>query len=170
MRRYLIFLVGLVFLVSESIFVDIFSAKLYSIQSIIVPHFLLVFLILVVIYGNSNLGIWYGMFFGLLHDVVYTEIIGVYLFLYPAMMYLVGKLMRILQVNFFVISIVTLVTVAVFEFVVYQLYLLLGVVSMPLQNFVELRLFPTTVFNLIFLFLVAYWLSKSIAKWTQTND
>ena len=51
----------------------------------LVPRFLIIYLIFVAIYYDRKRAMVYGLFFGLLYDVFFIDIIGLYSFIYPLM-------------------------------------------------------------------------------------
>ena len=81
------------------LFVELLPAELFKSSRILVPHFLMVSIIFVTIYISPKHGIMYGFIFGILFDIVYTEIIGIYLFMFPLIAYITSWIMKILQTN-----------------------------------------------------------------------
>jgi rod shape-determining protein MreD len=148
----------------ESIFIELMPAKFFSGQHILVPHLLIMAILLLTIYGNRNLGILYGFIFGLLFDVVYTEVVGIYLFMFPVIAYLISKIMKVLQTNLTIVSIVTLLGVGLLEIGVYEMNFLIHRTTMGFSSFFGNRLVPTLVLNLIFIVLVAYPLKRQFEK------
>ena len=106
MKFFLPLIISLSF-IFESIFVELLPEAFSKSDMILVPHFLMVMIIFTTIYGNQKHGLIYGFIFGLLFDVVYTEIIGIYLFLIPLVTKIVSWLMKLLQSNIFVALVVT---------------------------------------------------------------
>lgn len=119
------------------------------------------------LYGDRNQGLIYGFSFGLLFDVVYTEIIGVYLFLFPLIAYLSSKIMRILQTNIVVVSLISILGVVLLELGVYELNFLVNKTEMEFSLFTELRLFPTVILNLAFIIIFAYPLKRHFEKYAE---
>jgi rod shape-determining protein MreD len=165
--RFLPFALLFLLFILESLFVELFRVNLFNDDWILVPHFLLAGILLLTIYGNRKLGIWYGLLFGLLFDIVYTEIIGIYLFMIPITVYLVSKLMKILQSNIIIASFAVLLGITILELVVYEMNFLIHVTAMPFPQFINLRLFPTLMLNLVFLIIVVYPLKKQFIKMNE---
>ncbi|MDQ7863256.1 rod shape-determining protein MreD [Peribacillus frigoritolerans] len=61
------------------------------------------------------MGMLYGAILGLTYDVVYTEILGIYMFLLPFLAYLISKSMKILQNNILIACLTALLFTAVFR-------------------------------------------------------
>lgn len=162
--------VAILFFISESIFVEVFSAQLYASKYIIVPRFTLIFLVFLVVYGKKNTAFWYAVGLGAFYDVVYTEVLGIYLFMLPIVVYLASQLMKVLQVNLAIVSFVSLLAISVLEVIVFEINTLIGFSSLTFMDFARLRLLPSLVLNLLFLILFAYFLAKWIRKWTVEED
>jgi rod shape-determining protein MreD len=156
----------------ESIFVELLPAKLFDHTRILVPHFLMVMIIFVTIYGNRKQGIMYGFIFGLLFDIVYTEIIGIYLLMFPLVAYITSWMMRILQTNILIVSLVTLLGVTILELGVYELNFLIHRTEMVFATYLSDRLFPTLILNLIFIIIIAFPFKKYLDYFAEAlrND
>jgi rod shape-determining protein MreD len=139
----------------ESIFARYFPEGLFGGNYIIVPHFLLVALLLMGVYYSRNRAILFAFIFGLLFDVFYTEILGVYMFLFPLSVYIADKMMKILQNNLFVAAIVIIFNISLVEFLVYEINLLILKLPMTITEFLEYRLLPTLALNVIFFIIMA---------------
>lgn len=165
MKGFYLPVILVILFISESIFTDLFPSELFSIERIFVPHFLFCVIIFISIYVNQKYGMIYGAIFGLLFDIVYTEIIGVYMFSYALLAYLVAKAIKVVHSNILVSSILTLLAIAVLEFFVYGVNILIGnAQSVNLQVFLYNRLFPTLVLNSVFVILLSYPLKRSLQK------
>lgn len=164
MRKYLLPLLFIFFFIFESTFVELLPKQLFQSDLILVPRFLIITILFMTIYGGKKQGIIYGFIFGLLFDVVYTEIIGIYLFMFPLVAYIIYNLMRIFQSNIVVSSIISLIGVGLLELGVYELNYLIKVTDMDFSTFIEIRLLPTMILNLIFLVLLAYPIKRLFEK------
>lgn len=151
----------------ESVFVELLPAKFFDGTRILVPHFLIVVIIFTTIYGTKKQGLMYGFIFGLLFDVVYTEVIGIYLFMIPLVAYITSWIMKILQSNIVLVSLVALTGVALLEFGVYGMNLIIGYTNMSFSSFVDSRLFPTLILNAIFILIVAFPLKKYLDHYAE---
>lgn len=164
MRKYLLFLLFLFLFVFESMFVQSFSYLWLEKDLILVPHFLFISLLCFVIFAGRNQGLVYGVIFGLLFDVVYTEIIGIYLFLIPLLAYLILKLMKFLQTHAVIVTIIVMLAVVVLELIVYEINVFLHITNMDMKMFIQSRLLPTVICNFIFTILLVYPFKKMFTK------
>lgn len=159
-------LFGILFIL-ESLFVQFLPSDLFDGQVILVPRFLIIAIIFFAIYGNKKQAIIFGFIFGLLFDIDFTEILGIYLFFFPLITYVVLKIMKIVQVNIFTVSFFSLVGVALLEIGVYEMNKLIGITTMNFSTFFSLRFIPTLLLNLIFTVIVAYPLKRKFENYAD---
>lgn len=164
MRRFLLPIIFTACFIFESIFLELMPSKFFSHERILVPHLLIITLFFLTIYGSRNLGIIYSFIFGLLFDVVYTEIIGIYIFMFPLISYIVSKIMKVLQTNLLIMTVVTLFGITLLEFGVYEMNFLIHKTSMDFSSFSQSRLLPTLLLNLVFTIIVAYSLKRQFEQ------
>lgn len=167
MKRLLLPFVFLTFFILESIFVELLPAELFRSTRILVPHFLIVAILFLTVYASRNLGIIYAFVFGLLFDIVYTEIIGIYLFMFPLVAYIISKIMKVFHSNIIIVTIVSMVGVALLELGVYELNFLIKLTDMDFSTFINLRLFPTIILNIAFAIIFAYPLKRQFEKYAS---
>jgi rod shape-determining protein MreD len=165
-KAFLPIIISLCFLF-ESVFVELLPAELFKSSSIFVPHFLMVAITFVTVYISQKHGIMYGFIFGILFDIVYTEIIGIYLFMFPLVAYITSWIMRILQTNIILVSFVAILGVGFLELGVYEMNFLIGRTDMIFASFMDIRLVPTLILNLIFIILVSYPLRKYLDLYAE---
>lgn len=162
MKKIILPLVLVACFFGESIFVGLFPAEAFSGQRIIVPRFLLTALILMAIYYVKKRTLLYAFIFGLLYDAFYTEVLGVYLFLFPFAVYLTSKIMKILHTHLIMAGVITIVNITIVEFFVYEFNVLVLNAEMTLTEFGDIRLWPTLVLNLAFFIIFSYPLKELI--------
>lgn len=170
MRKYLLPLLFIFIFVFESLFLEFLPNKWLEGDHIIVPRFLTMAILFFSIYGSKTIAYIYGFILGLLFDVVYTGIMGIYLFMFPLVTYLVTKMMRILQTNVVVVSIVSLIGVALLELAVYELNYIINITSMEFNDFLTFRLLPTLLLNLIFITLFGYLFKIMFEKYRAEKE
>jgi rod shape-determining protein MreD len=155
--------------VLESVFVDLLPSTLFNVDRLFIPHFVMITLIFIVVYYNHLLGLIYAIVFGLFFDIVYTEIIGVYMFAYPIISYVLTKAVKVLQTNIFIISFLSIVGVALLEFYVYGVNLIIGFTDMNITSFLNNRLFSTLVINSVFVIIICYPFKRLLQRISVTE-
>ncbi|MEH7417128.1 rod shape-determining protein MreD [Neobacillus drentensis] len=167
MKKLLLPLLFLCLFILESLFVQYTPTELFGHSKIIAPHFLFAGLLFLTIFVGQKQGLIYAAIFGLLFDIVYIEIIGIYLFLFPFVAYLVSKILNILQNNFFVAIVITIVGIALLEVGVYEMDYLIHVTDMNFVSFLKLRFYPTVILNAVFVIIAGYPLKRLFEKHTE---
>lgn len=165
MKKLLLPLLFLFLFILESLFVQFIPVDLFGRDKILVPHFLFSSLILLTIFVGKKQGIIYALIFGLLFDIVYIEIIGIYLFLFPFIAYLVSKIMHNMQANLIIVFLVTLIGTGVLEIAVYYMDLLIHVTSIDFMSFIQMRFYPTLILNAVFILITIYPLKRQFEKY-----
>lgn len=164
MKRFVLPLIlSFVFLL-ESSFVDLVPADIFHKENVFVPRFLFLLIAFITVYFNKPIGLLYGAIFGLLYDIVYTEVLGVYLFLFTLVVYLISWASRILQTNIFVISLLSLIGIFALEFCVYGVNLVIGTTTISIERFLQIRILPTLLINSIFILVFAFPFKKLLGK------
>lgn len=168
MKRLIFPLILFFLLVTEGIAIELLPNSLTSTDILIVPHWILMFLILIALHYDRNdtfHSIVYSVCFGLLIDVVYTDILGVYMFVYPVAVYIVLLLKRFFLVNLPMSMIITIIGITIAELLILLIFSIIGMVDIPKTQFFVHRLLPTLLANLLF-FIPIYLLStKTLIRW-----
>lgn len=164
MRKYFLPLIILSLFILDSIIIDVTPLRHMNEEWTIVPRLIIISLILVTIFANESYGLVYSFLFGLLYDVVYTDIIGIYMFAFTVMSYIVSKIMKIVHANVVVVFFITLIGITLVEYFAYGVHSIIGSTRMVQQEFLLLRLLPTLAFNGIATILFMYPLKKFCEK------
>ncbi|WP_026023002.1 rod shape-determining protein MreD [Paenisporosarcina sp. TG20] len=122
----------------------------------LIPRFLIMYLIFISIYYNRNRAMAYGLLFGVLYDVFFLDIIGLYSFLYPLICLIASFIVKYIHQHLIITTVISLVLVTGLEFVLYQFFLFIGLTDISLQVFISERLIPTMLANSIFLVVLGW--------------
>lgn len=170
MKRLILPLTAFLFFIIESSFANLLAGNIFGGDKIIVPRFIMIFIAFITIYGTRRNGMVYGFILGIMYDVVYTEILGIYMFMLPFFAYLIAKIMRILQSNLLVTVLTSLLFITLLELIVYQINILIGFAQIEINTFLKVRLVPTLLLNLAFLVVFSYPLKRMIEKQKLESD
>ena len=152
----------LLFLI-EPVFAKFSPIEMFDQMIYLVPRFLFMYLLFLAVYYDRKKSIIYGIVFGLLYDVFYIDIIGLYAVLYPLLCLFMSKIVTYIQQSLPIVTILTVIFVALLEFIIYEFFVLISFTSMQMSEFVLLRLVPTIFANLLFLILLG-WIFKYFIK------
>lgn len=172
MKRIVIPIILLIMLATEGVAMELLPASIKFAPIYLTPHWILLFLILVVTFAYPNesfLPIVYAAVFGLMTDIVYTGILGVYMFMLAIAIYIGQLLNRLLQTNFLMILITAILCLFVMEIGLFSIYSLLNVVVSPIEDFLTLRLAPTLLANILFIIII-YYPSKKLLRWINDGE
>lgn len=122
----------------------------------LVPRFLILYLIFVSIYYSRQRAVIYGVIFGLLYDVFYIDIIGLYSVLYPLICLLAGSTVKFIHQHLSITTLLSLILVAVLEIVLYYFFSFINFTTMTFTDFTMSRLIPTIIANLLFLVMLGW--------------
>ncbi|MCP8617011.1 rod shape-determining protein MreD [Salirhabdus salicampi] len=170
MKKLLLPLILLILLVLEGTLADIFSPDWAATQYDIIPHSMAVFLFLIAIYydhDHTYYCVFYGILFGFLKDLLYTDILGVYMFTYAIGAYIIHGLKKLLHGTFIVTFCLTAFGVLLIDSLLYTLYYVIGVTDIIILMYFSDRLVPTLALNLLFLMILYPIFSKILFKWSE---
>ena len=167
MRQTFLALVLFAFLVLEGVALELLPESLINVSIIFVPHWIIVLLIVVNFFHETNKShvlIVFAIVFGLLVDIVYTDTLGVYMFAYGLALFIATLLKRILQDNFLMTIITTIIAIIVIEGIVGGVYTALGITNVYWLDNLTMRLIPTIIANLIFLIIIYPFVKKIMSN------
>lgn len=170
MIRFLLpFIIFALFIFEGTIF-QVFSPERFGSDWIVIPRFAFLFVIVISIFLGRTTGIIYALSLGFFEDVIYTHILGIYMFSMALVAYLLGFTYKIFQKNIFL-----LVTTAIFgsillDYLVYGIHFMIGVTDLIHEQFFYERLLPSLIANSVFIILFAHPLRKFLLFLQKSDD
>lgn len=162
-RMIIPFMITVLFFM-EPIF-SLFSPITYGDELLtLVPRFVIVALIYMAIYGRRKDAIIYAIVFGLLYDIFYIDIIGVYAFLYPIICLMAEGIIRLIHKRFITVILLTLVLIGLLELLSYGFASLISITSIEFNVFLTGRLVPTIIANGLFVMMFSWFFHKVIEE------
>ncbi|MBC2325156.1 rod shape-determining protein MreD [Listeria booriae] len=146
-----------------------FGHAFFGDQRFFIPHFLIVMLVMMTTFYNRNMTLIYAFILGIVFDIYYTDVLGVYFAIFPFIVYLTDKFMKVLQNNILLVGLVTVFNVMLTECLVYGFYVLIGGTDMAFTTFADQRLWTTILLNLAF-FLVLFFPFRSFLLKLKKSD
>lgn len=168
MSRFYLPLVLFIIMVLEGVAIEILPVKIIHGNLLIISHWVLICLIFAAIFydeEDTNYSLVYAILFGLLIDVVYTHILGVYMFTYAMTIYIIKKLTRLLHSNLVTTLLFGMLGIILADWFIYVIFTMIGYTDLSLDSYLLERLLPTIIANIIFLILIYPFLSKKFPKW-----
>jgi len=125
-------------------------------QYVVVPNVFLIGLCLFCFFDQKNTALILAVIFGLVYDIYGTNLIGIHVTLFPAIVIVLKTyVVPIVPINFISIGSVSAACIVIKELVVYLLFATFTYQMMGLLTFIQYRLFTTLFFN-FFILLIVY--------------
>lgn len=154
--RIILFFVGIFLFAIEGTWANYAAAHLNEGPEIFILRVLFIYLIFVTMFVDRTLGIVFAGIFGVIVDISSIGFIGVYAMVYPALIFGLTLLLKLIHENIYIALGVSVVGVALLEIVIYKFYSATGFTAITtVDAFVMDRLLPTVVLNLIVTLIVA---------------
>ncbi|RKQ37912.1 rod shape-determining protein MreD [Oceanobacillus halophilus] len=173
MKRLYVPLILFLFLILEGVAIKFLPSRFVLGEQLMVPHWVLVLLIYVAVFydrGNKSQAVIYAIIFGLLVDIVYTGILGVYMFSYAFVIYIIQNLKKLLHGNFFVMLLFSILGLVLSDMFITFIYDLVDIIVLNWDNYWLERLLPTVLLNLVFFVALYPILAKRLMEWGSENN
>ncbi|TCS79062.1 rod shape-determining protein MreD [Tepidibacillus fermentans] len=143
----------LLFILEGTVFQFLSVDYFYSLVTI-VPHFVLVLIVFISIFQDRKKGLFIGLIFGFLYDVVYGKMIGINLMGMALVGYFSGWLTLYFQRSFPLYVMIETLTIFLFELYSFGTLRLFQLIDISLKwAFIQVMI-PTVIVNGIFAILI----------------
>ncbi|MGM8364712.1 rod shape-determining protein MreD [Virgibacillus sp. W0181] len=170
MKQLYFFLFLFFLLVFEGVAFELLPSNLVVGHLLIIPHWIVIFLFLLAIFydgDTTSYSVIYGIIFGLLIDIVYTSVLGVYMFAYPVTVYIIKELKNLFHTNFLVVFLLGTIGLIFADTMIHIVYSAANITDMNLINYLSNRLLPTVLANVIFLIVMYPIFKNRFIKWKK---
>ena len=148
-KKYWLPVIIIVFFCLESLFSNYVPSYFFGEKWFIIPRFLFILLLFITIFYDKKIGTIYAFVFGMLMDIVFTEIYRVYLFAYPAVIYGIYWIVKNWITNLFTMFFYTIIAVIALEIVLFFLYFMINLSDISFEYFAYHRLLPTCEYDFL---------------------
>ena len=156
MVRYIMPAIAIVLFLVEPTFSMFSPMHIGDHSYVFVPRFLILFLIFVAIYYNRKKAYIYAALCGLLYDIIYIDIIGLYTGLYFVVCFAAVWCVKYIHQHILIVTVLAVILVSAMEMVLYYFYSFTGVTTMPFLDFLMHRLVPTISANFLYLLMLGW--------------
>ncbi|WKB36837.1 rod shape-determining protein MreD [Terrilactibacillus sp. S3-3] len=157
MKQIKLFLFLFVLFIFEGTVMTVFSPGGIWDRVQLVPNFVMVLFLWFPFFITA---VWHCamlfFFFGLLGDIVYTSVLGVYAFCMGFTVYFIASLSKLFNMNVLVVLVAAILGVCLLQTEVYFIYHLIGVTNQTFLAFLVRHLPPTLILNAAFTILIYY--------------
>ncbi|PIC87222.1 rod shape-determining protein MreD [Sporosarcina sp. P20a] len=164
MIRFIIPLIVVLLFFLEPIFSLFSPIEINGDLYIMVPRFLIVYLIFIATYYNSKRAIIYGFVLGLLYDMYHIDIIGLYTFMYPLICYVAALVIRQIERHIVTVMVLSVVMIVLLELLSYFFASVIALTSIDFGEFFTSRLVPTMIANSLFIVMFGYMFKQITEK------
>ncbi|SFP74230.1 rod shape-determining protein MreD [Salibacterium halotolerans] len=168
-RFALPFFIFLLFLLEGTLF-QIFVPPSPEREFYLVPRFMLIAVVLTSIYRGAGSGVLVGAGFGLLYDIVYTDIIGIYMFSMGFTAYISAFTYRSVRASFLWPFVIIVSAIFVLEWMTYGLHYIIGGTDLLFEEFFMMRALPSLIMNGIAALLLIYPMQRIFAKIREVEE
>ncbi|MBO1198455.1 rod shape-determining protein MreD [Staphylococcus simiae] len=170
MRALKYFLIGILLFYLDTAIGLVIPMHIGKIDLIFVPHLTLMYILMMTVYRGFGVGILLAIFLGMMTDVYFGSIYGVYLFGYILFLALMDQLFKIFYKDHTMLFVIILSCTILLEIYVAVIYGILGFIQFSLIQFVLFRLLPTLILNFILLIILYPLIIKFIKKTNNAID
>lgn len=153
MKAWLLLPLFFLFLIEGTV-VPLYEPNAWGIDLYLIPRFVLVTVIFIALYMGRKYGLWLGFLFGLLQDILFSDVIGVYTFTMSFIGYFSGLAFLYFHPSLVLLMLTIMACVFLHEGLVYGFFSLFEVADKPLQTALIFDFLPTTLLNVLFALLI----------------
>lgn len=168
MARLLMTAMVLLLFVLEGTVVQVISPSTGGLSWMTVPRFALVCTILISMFLGRREGLYYGLAFGFLQDVLYGQVIGIYSVSMMLTSYFSGMIVLLFQRGFGMVIITSILIIFGHEWLLYSMYRMFSLAPHDVQWILSSQILPTVVLNGLFT-LVIYMPIRRLCKLIESK-
>lgn len=170
MKRLYLPLILFLLMILEGVALELLPAKLIIGSILIIPHWVFIFLVCIAVFydeENTFYSVMYGAIFGLLIDIIYTGVLGVYMFTYAVSVYVVYGLKKMLHANLYATLLLSFIGIVLTDVMINFIYSVVGIADMQWGSYLLYRLLPTVLANLLFLLILYPFFKNRLVTWRK---
>lgn len=148
----------------------VFANQFFSFPYSMVSQLVLLWLVLAYFFeGDITIPLYgFAVTVGIFSDLFYTGVFGLFIVLYPFMVWFTKMLARFFSETFFNTMMIFFIDICVFQILNYWAFLIIGIMHVNFGSFLLYTLAPTLALNLVY-FVLLYWpintmFTKALAK------
>ncbi|MED4585513.1 rod shape-determining protein MreD [Brevibacillus choshinensis] len=154
MPRFFLTLTVLVLFVLEGTVVQVIATATWGLSWMTVPRFALVCCILISMFLGRREGLYYGLAFGFLQDVLYGQVIGIYSVSMMVASYFAGLIVLLFQRGFGMVFVTSALILFGHEWLLYSMFRLFSVAPYDVQWMLTRQILPSVILNVIFALVI----------------
>ncbi|MCI2954044.1 rod shape-determining protein MreD [Staphylococcus caprae] len=170
MRTLYYFLIGILLFYIDTAIGLVIPLHFGKIDIIFVPHLTLMYILIMTIYRGFGVAVILAIFFGIITDLYFGSIYGLYMFGYIILVVLIDKFFKVFYRDYSMLFGIVLISTIVLEIYVVAIYGVIGFIQFNFIEFILFRLVPTLLLNFILLLILFPIIIKFTKKVQNTID
>ncbi|GED31795.1 MULTISPECIES: rod shape-determining protein MreD [Brevibacillus] len=154
MQRFILTLTVLVLFLLEGTVVQVIATATWGLSWMTVPRFALVCCILISMFMGRREGLYYGLAFGFLQDVLFGQVIGIYTMSMMVASYFAGLIVLLFQRGFGMVFVTSALILFGHEWLLYSLFRLFSAAPYDVQWMLNRQILPSVILNLVVTLLI----------------
>lgn len=154
MRTLYYFLIGILLFYIDTAIGLVIPLHFGKIDIIFVPHLTLMYILIMTIYRGFGVAVILAIFFGIITDLYFGSIYGLYMFGYIILVVLIDKFFKVFYRDYSMLFGIVLISTIVLEIYVVAIYGVIGFIQFNFIEFILFRLVPTLLLNFILLLIL----------------
>lgn len=154
MPRFLLTITVLFLFVLEGTVVQVITPATWGLSWMTVPRFALVCCIFISMYLGRREGLYYGLAFGFLQDVLYGQVIGIYTMSMMVASYFAGLIVLLFQRGFGMVFVTSILILFGHEWLLYSLFRLFSAAPYDVQWMLTRQILPSVILNVGFALVI----------------
>lgn len=167
-RRLLLPLLLFLIVIIEGVALQLLPKSISAGGLYIIPHWVFIALLISAIFYDKDrtyYSVVYGAIFGLLIDIVYTDFLGVYMFSYAAVIYVIHELKNKMHENMIVTIILAIFGLGFVDLIIHTIYFVVGATQISWSVYLLNRMLPTSLANIFFLIPLYILFARRMEDW-----
>lgn len=170
MRTLYYFLIGVILFYIDTVIGLVIPFHIGKIDIIFVPHLTLMYILIMSVYRGFGVSIILAIVFGIVSDIYFGSIYGLYLFGYILLVVIADKCFKMFYRDYSMLFWFILLSTFIFEVYTAIIYSVIGFIQFDFIDFVLFRLIPTFIINFILLLILFPLILKFTRKVQNTID
>ncbi|WP_414042828.1 rod shape-determining protein MreD [Macrococcus animalis] len=160
-------LIALVLFYMDSLINSIWPVTILGTEYFFKSHLLLMFLLIITVYKNPKIALILGVLFGVISDVYFGTIYGIYLFGFIIAILLMDQLFKVFYKDLKMMIVLFLGFILIFEHFYYLVLAILGIAHIGYFTFIWTHVLPSLLINFILIILVFPFILRILDKYVK---
>lgn len=160
-------LIALVLFYIDSLINSIWPVTIFNVDYYFKSHLLFMYLLIITVYKNPKVALILGVLFGIISDIYFGTIYGIYLFGFIIAILLMNQLFKVFYKDLKMMIVLFLGFIFLFENFYYIVFAILGIAHINYFLFLWTHVLPSLLINFILILVVFPFILKLLDKYMK---